>query len=102
MKKQNVTIERMENIHHGGNRHFIIRKGKTVYFQSYNTLVAIVRNGKVTIDEYQWQYGSQTTAAYRNRFLGESTKETAQKIACGEYRLKHLDSRILCDLNPAR
>jgi len=101
MAKQKVTIEQMENIHHAGKRHFIIRKGVTTYLQSYNALVAVVRNGKVTLDRYWWQYCTQTTAAYRNRFLGLSTKEIASRIASGEYRLRNLDSRILCELNPA-
>lgn len=101
MAKQKVTIEQMENIHHAGKRHFIIRKGVTTYLQSYNALVAVVRNSKVTLDRYWWQYSTQTTAAYRNRFLGLSTKEIASRIASGEYRLRNLDSRILCELNPA-
>lgn len=95
-----TKIEQMENIHHGGNRHFIITSGNKKYFQSYNSLIAVVNNGKVTLDSYWWTYCTQTTAAYRNRFLGESTKETAKKIASGEYRLRHLDSRVLCELNP--
>lgn len=101
MEKRKVTIEQMENIHHAGKRHFIIRKGKTTYLQSYNTLVVIVRNGKVTLDKSWWEYCTQTTAMYRNRFLGQSTKEIARKIASGEYRLRNLDSSILCDLNPS-
>lgn len=96
MKK---TIKQMENIHHGGNRHFIITVGKKVYFESYNSLVAVVNNGKVTLDRYWWEYCTQTTAAYRNRFLGLSTKEIGAKIASGEFKLRTLDSRILCDLH---
>lgn len=102
MGKLKVTIEQMENIHHGGNRHFIIKKGKTTYLQSYNALVLVVRSGRVILDKYWWHYCTQTTAAYRNRFLGLSTKEISQKIASGEYRLRNLDSRILCDLNPTK
>lgn len=102
MAKQKVIIEQMENIHHGGKRHFIIKKGKTTYLQSYNALVLVIKNGKVVLDKYWWEYCTQTTAMYRNRFLGESTKEIAHKISSGEYRLRNLDSRILCDLNPTK
>lgn len=98
MKK---TIEKMENIHHAGNRHFIITVGKKKYFQSYNTLVAVSNNGKVTLDRNSWNC-SKTTAAYLNRFLGVTNKEKHQKVASGEYKVGFLDSRILCDLNPTR
>lgn len=95
MKK---TIEVMERIYLGGGKHFIITVGKKKYFESFGTLIAVVNDGKVTLNRHYWNY-SKTTAAYRNRFLGESTKDTEKKIASGEYRLRSLDSRILCDLH---
>lgn len=93
------TVEKMENIHHSGNRHFIITVGKKKYFQSFNTLIAIINDGKITLNRYYWDC-SQTTAAYRNKFLCMSSKEIRQKIASGEIKLRSLDSRILCKLNP--
>jgi hypothetical protein len=94
-----TTIEQMENIHHAGDKHFIITRGKKKYFQSYNTLVAVCVNGKVTLNKDYYNY-SKTTAAYLNRFLGVTQKEKIKKIESGEYKLKVLDSRILCELNP--
>ena len=94
-----TIIEQMKNIHHAGNKHFIITRGKKTYFQSYNTLVAVVFNGKVTLNENYYDY-SKTTAAYLNRFLGVTQKEKMKRIESGEYKLKALDSRILCELNP--
>lgn len=96
MKK---NIEKMERIHLGGNDHYIITVGKKVYFQSYKTLIAIVNDGRITLNRHYWDF-SKTTAAYRNRFLGLTTKQTKELIADGTIKLRALDSRILCDLNP--
>lgn len=96
MKK---TIEQMENIHHAGNRHFIITVGKKKYLESYRKLIAIVNDGKITLNRYYWQY-SKTTAAYRNRFLGMSTKEIERGIDTGTIKLRVMDSSILNKLNP--
>ena len=93
------TIERMETIFYGGGEHFIITVGKKVYFQSYRTLIAIVNDGDVTLNRYYWDC-SKTTAAYRNKFLGLTTKETEKRIASKEIRLRELDSSILQKLNP--
>lgn len=94
-----ATIEQMETIHHGGNCHFIITVGKKVYFQSYGSLIAIVNDGKVTLNRNVWNY-SKTTAAYRNRFLGLTNKECHQKVESGEYKLRVMNSKILHKLNP--
>jgi len=94
-----VIVEQMANIHHSGNQHYIIKVGKKTYFQSYHTLIAIVNDGRITLNRNYWNY-SKTTAAYRNRFLGLTTKETEKMIANGDIKLRTLDSRILCDLNP--
>ena len=59
-------------------------------FQSYNSIIAIKRNGQVFLDRNTWDY-SRTTAKYRNEFLGEGKAETEEKIKSGEY--------ILADLN---
>lgn len=96
MKK---TIEQMENIYHAGNRHFIITVGKKVYFQSYGSLIAVVSDGKVTLNRNFWNY-SKTTAAYRNRFLNVTNKECHKKVQSGEYKLRVMDSSVLRKLNP--
>jgi hypothetical protein len=64
-------------------------------FQSYDSLIVKItadENGNrvVTLDENKWNY-STTTSKYRNRFLGETTKETKKKIAAGIYKLIDLN-----------
>ena len=59
-------------------------------FQSYDTQIAVKTiNGEVFLDEDSWDYG-HTTSTYRNKFLGEKTKETRKKIKSGEYKLVDL------------
>lgn len=66
----------------------------TIYFQSYNSIIAkrVVINGNefITLDEKYWNY-SRTTSKYRSMFLGESTKDTVQKIREGIYKLTNLN-----------
>lgn len=69
---------------------FEIRDNKAVYFQSYNSIIVKIEDGKTYLDANKWDY-SVTTSKYRNIFLGETTKETKKKIKSGEY--------ILTDLN---
>lgn len=95
-----TTIEQMETIHHSGKHHFIITVGNKKYFQSYGSLIAVVNDGKVTLNRYLWNY-SKTTVAYLNRFLGITNKENMEKRASGEYKLRAMDSSILRKLNPA-
>ena len=97
MKK---TIEQMETIHHGSKHHFIITVGNKKYFQSYGSLIAVVNNGKVTLNRYRWNY-SKTTVAYLNRFLGITNKQNMERRASGEYKLRVMDSGLLRKLNPA-
>ena len=69
---------------------FIIYASNGTYFQSYNSVIAFISNdGKVTLDDYYWDY-SRTTSKYRNQFLGENTAKTRAKIDSGEYKLKDL------------
>ena len=61
-------------------------------FQSYDsTIVKIMDNGTVYLDEYYWDY-SVTTGKYRNQFLGEGIAETRKKIKTGKYILKDRNS----------
>ena len=71
---------------------FIIEDDFTnsIFFQSYDSMIAQKKNGKVYLDERYWDY-SVTTGKYRNQFLGETKAETQKKIDSGEY--------ILTDLN---
>jgi hypothetical protein len=99
MKVQNMTsprtgkpvanqfiIETIENITEYGDTWPI----EVEYFQSYDSIIAVKRHGKVELDRTYWDY-STTTGKYRNQFLGETKKETQAKIDSGEY--------ILTDLN---
>ena len=70
---------------------FEIDTQKGRYFQSYNsTIVFIDNNGKVFLDENDWDY-SRTTGKYRNIFLGENMSETRKKIKTGDYELIDLN-----------
>ena len=71
---------------------FIIRDDKAVYFQSYNAIIAKQENGKTYLDSYYWDY-STTTGKYRNMFLGETIKETREKIKNGTYILVDLNNK---------
>jgi len=91
------TIPTVENmLSRNGNvipNQFLIRTPDGVFFQSYETIIAVVGdpNGQVTLDEERWDF-SATTGKYRNRFLGETIKETRAKIASGEYALANLNA----------
>lgn len=99
-----MKVENMKSNRTGratANQFIITDDRGTLYFQSYNSVIAIVPvNSKfspdkmyyepIELDEHYWQY-SITTSKYRNQFLGETTKETQAKIDSGEY--------ILTDLN---
>ncbi len=71
---------------------FIIRTNEGVYFQSYQSIIALIKNdGSVVLDDYYWDY-SRTTGKYRNEFLMEGIEETRKKIASGEYQLTNLNA----------
>ena len=68
----------------------IIYTESSVLFQSYNSTICKIENGKTLLDERFWDY-SKTTGKYRNIFLGEEKKETTKKINSGEYKLTNLN-----------
>jgi len=89
MKK--VTVRNMTS--NNGNKvanQFIIESGNDVLFQSYNTIIAVKRKGKLILDKDYWNY-SRTTSKYRNMFTGLSTQETKSAIKSGEIKLKNLN-----------
>ncbi len=69
---------------------FIIYTTEGSIFQSYNSTIVKIENGKTYLDLNKWDY-SKTTGKYRNIFLNENKKQTEEKIKSGEY--------ILTDLN---
>ena len=70
---------------------FEIFTDEGIFFQSYNTIIALKSKGKIYLDENSWDY-SMTTGKYRNIFLGEDKKATQKKIKSGEYILTNLNS----------
>ena len=62
-----------------------------VFFQSYNSMIAMVSfDGKIYLDSYYWDY-SKTTSKYRNRFLNMTTKEIKEAIKEGKITLTNLN-----------
>jgi|WetSurMetagenome_2_1015567.scaffolds.fasta_scaffold00711_34 hypothetical protein len=69
---------------------YVIHADGKEIFQSYDTIICIIENGAVTLDKNLWNY-STTTSKYRNKFLGETTKDTQKKINSGEYKLADIN-----------
>ena len=73
---------------------FIINDSEFTLFQSYDSVIikTTFEDGKrvVYLDSYYWDY-SKTTGKYRNLFLGESKKETQNKINNNIYKLTNLN-----------
>ena len=89
IKVRNMVSDRGNDIAN----QFIIEGDDWTIFQSYRSVIAKKMydgSNKIFIDENYWDYSS-TTGRYRNKFLGETKKETQAKIDSGEY--------ILTDLN---
>ena len=86
-----ATVQNM--VSNRGNKianQFIIYTTEGSIFQSYNSTIVKIENGKTYLDLNKWDY-SKTTGKYRNIFLNENKKQTEEKIKSGEY--------ILTDLN---
>ena len=86
MKVQNMVSSNGNSIPN----QFIITDGNREIFQSYNSVIAIIENGQIYLDDCYWNYSS-TTSKYRNLFLGLTTKETKDKIKDGIIILKNLN-----------
>jgi len=69
---------------------YVIDHEKSIYFQSFNSIIAAKIKGKIFLDAEKWNY-SKTTGKYRNLFLNEDIKTTREKIASGEYKLINLN-----------
>lgn len=85
-----VKVENMTSNSGSVPNQFIISTDDGLYFQSYDSVIALKKDGKVYLDQNYWDY-SVTTGKYRNKFLSEDKKTTQKKIDSGEY--------ILTDLN---
>lgn len=73
------------------NQFEIVDDNGAIFFQSYNSIIARKKGGKITLDANKWDY-SKTTGRYRNQFLRETLKETRAKIAAGIYTLENLNA----------
>lgn len=61
------------------------------YFQSYDSVIVFSPDiGRVQLDRFFWDY-SKTTAKYRNLFLKETSRVTAEKVRNGTYELADLN-----------
>lgn len=88
MKVENMTSPRSGR--EVANQFVITGDNGAQVFQSYGSIIAKIEGGRVTLDEFYWDY-SRTTSKYRNEFLGEDTETTRKKIASGEYTLTNLN-----------
>ena len=75
MKVSNMTSTKGKKVAN----QFIIRDGKRIIFQSYDSIIAVIECGRITLDKNLWNC-SRTTAKYRNIFTELTTEETKQGI----------------------
>ena len=87
MKVSNLTSNSGNKV---SNQFEVTADNGDVFFQSYDSMIVKISNGKVYLDENKWNY-SNTTSKYRNQFLCETTKQTQSKIDSGEYTLIDLN-----------
>lgn len=80
----------MKKITQLANNQLTYTDGDKRVFQSYNTIIAVIENGKTFLDETSWNY-SKTTAKWRNIFLNMTTEETKKAIKEGDTTLKDLN-----------
>ena len=89
---ENVKVKNM--LSSRGNKianQFEIISPEGIYFQSYKSIIALIRlNGEIELDKKYWDY-SVTTSKYRNSFLNMKTKDIKKAISVGEI--------VLTDLN---
>jgi hypothetical protein len=69
---------------------FIIETDNKIFFQSYNSMIAEVYNGKIFIDPVYYKY-SKTTSKYLNRFLNMNSKEIQNGLQSGLITFKNLN-----------
>lgn len=71
------------------NQFLIKTKDKTI-FQSYETIICEIKNGKITLDSKALNY-SNTTSKHLYVFLGMKRKEIEKEIKSGKITLKDLN-----------
>jgi len=75
---------------------FEIYDDGVVYLQSYNSIIikethSVLGNITIELDKKYWDW-SNTTRKYRNKFLGETSKQIKDKINSGVYTLVDLNN----------
>jgi len=75
MKVENMTSNNGNKIAN----QFIIYQDDQVFFQSYDSMIAMVQDHYIELDANYWNY-SKTTSKYRNKFLNMTTKEIENAI----------------------
>ena len=88
-----MKVENMINSKgHAVPNQFVITKVETrqVFFQSYETIIAVQENGLTTLDKNYWDY-SRTTLKYLYLFLGMNKKEILAGIGSGDIVLTNLN-----------
>jgi len=90
-----TTIQNLTSSKNGNKilNQIVIRNDKLRIFQSYDSIIVKIEEGKVYLDERYWNY-SKTTSKYRNQFLGDTSKEIETKIKTGEYILTDLQDSL--------
>ena len=68
----------------------VIRTPKEVIFQSYRSIIAVIKDDKIYLDRNCWDY-SRTTSKYRNKFLHMDTTEIKRAIKNGSIILTNLN-----------
>ena len=95
IKVRNITNTNGNTV---ANQFEIVDVDNATFFQSYNTLIAEVRDsdGQVTLDEYYWDY-SRTTMRHLYNFLrqwgydGLNSKKVRQFIKDGKFKTTNLN-----------
>ena len=95
IKVRNITNANGNTV---ANQFEIVDVDNATFFQSYNTLIAEVRDsdGQVTLDEYYWDY-SRTTMRHLYNFLrqwgyvGLNSKIVRQYIKDGKFKTTNLN-----------
>ena len=87
MKVRNMTSTKGNYV---PNQFIINNNNEEVIFQSYETTIARIKNGNVTLDEKALDY-SRTTSKYLYLFLNRDRKEIKKRIENGTYRIEDLN-----------
>ena len=86
MNVQNMTSSKGNTV---PNQFIIVDDKGTIYFQSYQTIIAKKEQGIITLDN-QWDY-SRTTSKYLYQFLDSNRKGIENHIKAGIYKLDNLN-----------